>query len=118
MFSRLRARHLTLLVLAWFVVALGVAAAAPSVHPPPLDWVCSASGDGRWVVHEEGDAAAAKAHSVQCALCLSVAAPPPTVAAAHGVAPAAPGFLAWRGDRPTGPRAGAPLPPRGPPTRA
>lgn len=73
---------LSRLVLAWFALTLGVSAAAPFVHPQSLELVCSANGDIKWVqvgTDAGPDAMEAAHHHIDCALCLSVAAPPPPV---------------------------------------
>lgn len=72
-----RARHLARLVLAWFALALGVAAAAPLVHPQTIEFVCGAGGQIKAVVHtDEGTVELGAAH-LDCALCLVASAPPP-----------------------------------------
>jgi hypothetical protein len=75
---------LTRLVLAWFALAMGVSIAAPFVHPQSLELVCSSSGEARWVqvgsdtdADTSQDALGASHHHIDCALCLSVMAPPP-----------------------------------------
>lgn len=63
-------------VLVWFVLAMGVAVAAPTVQPLTLSSVCSAAGSG---VADDGvpdGAAAASHHTMQCVLCLGLSAPP------------------------------------------
>jgi hypothetical protein len=47
-------RHLAVLhrcVLAWFLLSLGVAVAAPVVHPQAMELVCSAAGAIKVIVH-------------------------------------------------------------------
>jgi hypothetical protein len=111
-------RHLPFLarlVLAWFVLATGVAVASPLVNPQSVQLICSGSGVVKLVaVGDEGDQALA-GHGMECPLCAPAAVPPPpvhhtqvvvqplayamgTIAAAHIAA-----------------RTAAPLPPRGPP---
>ncbi len=72
-----RARHLARLVLAWFALALGVAAAAPLVHPQTIEFVCGAGGQIKVVVHTDDGAVEMGANNLDCALCLYAAAPPP-----------------------------------------
>ena len=72
-----RARHLARLVLAWFALALGVAAAAPLVHPQAIELVCGAGGQIKAVVHTDDGAVELGAAHLDCALCLVASAPPP-----------------------------------------
>jgi hypothetical protein len=109
------AKQLARLVLAWFVLSVGVAIASPWVHPQSMDVVCSSAGTMKLVVAGD-DNAPAKGPSLDCPLCASVGLPPPiflttlthacplghathAIAAAHIAANTAP-----------------PLPSRGPPT--
>ncbi|GAB2481097.1 hypothetical protein GCM10027082_34930 [Comamonas humi] len=106
------------LVLAWFLLTLGIAVAAPIVHPHPqiMDVVCTANGDMQVVVLDDADQAApGPHHSLDCPLCLAVTPPPcapvvqatqpqPLGLALHPVVSARIAALV-----------GAPLPPRGPP---
>ena len=110
--ARARARG----VLAWFVVSVGLAIAAPMVQPQSLEMVCSASGQFKLVGDLDGDTNPA-AHTLQCVMCLALGAPPPTdfsvatsqamVPLAHISTPAT--HIAWR--------TASPLPARGPPSR-
>ncbi|MEQ6434043.1 DUF2946 family protein [Comamonas sp. w2-DMI] len=75
---------LSRLVLAWFALTMGATIAAPFVHPQSMELVCSASGEVKWVqvgtdADADGsqDAMGASHHHIDCALCLSVIAPPP-----------------------------------------
>lgn len=88
-----RARHLVRLMLAWFALALGVAAAAPLVHPQAIELVCAAGGQIKTVVHTDDGAVELGAAHFDCALCLLASAPPP----APFVAPQPPRLpaLAW-----------------------
>lgn len=108
------------LVLAWFVLTMGAAGAAPLLHPVTLTVVCSESGTRIVAVDADGaDGAEAGAHgarhTLDCPLCLPAVAPPPVLAqplptlAARSVAvlPDACGHVAAA--------PGAPLPARGPP---
>lgn len=72
-------RTLARWVLVWFVLAMGIAVAAPAVQPVSLATICSttavdASPDGL---------ATATHHSLQCVLCLGVSTPPQTAPALH-----------------------------------
>lgn len=83
MHSLRRARQLTWMVLAWFVLSLGVAVLAPAVAGQPgSEEICSVAADE----HESG---VPPAHVVHCPACVHSAAPPPAevVAAVHLHAP-------------------------------
>ena len=71
------ARHLTRLVLVWFVLFVGVAVASPLVHPEGVQMVCTSAG-GVKVGQPDADSADALGggHGLHCPLCLPVAAPP------------------------------------------
>ena len=113
----LRFRHLIArLALAWFALALGVAAASPLVRPRALQLVCSAGGVAVLVVEGDDGHAPSGHGQLDCALCLLADAPPPVHTAARPCAPrAAPTRVAVRTDAPGRPLARAPLPARGPP---
>jgi hypothetical protein len=54
--QRLRnARLLVQFLLAWWVLAIGVAIAAPLVHAQPLEMVCSVGGSMKWVASAAAD---------------------------------------------------------------
>jgi hypothetical protein len=83
-----RHTRLAQLVLAWFMVAIGVSVAAPLVRPVVWQAVCSAAGSVQWVVQDANDQAPAHSpthvpahtHGLNCPLCLSWSAPPPLLA--------------------------------------
>lgn len=112
-------RFFARLALAWFALALGVAAASPLVQPRSMQLVCSAAGAVKLLV-DNGDGLAEVGHaSLDCALCLLANAPPaqppvvlvpPGPVALHVAVPALPA--------PVVTAARAPLPARGPPTRS
>ncbi len=106
------------LVLAWFVLTLGAASAAPMVQPVAIALVCSEGGVKVVLVDRDGAAVHAKGHTLDCPLCLPAAVPPlptapcvppPQPASAVVHVPAAFHVAAT---------AGAPLPPRGPPAHS
>lgn len=68
-------------MLVWFALSLGVAVASPLVNPQALSLVCSAAGVVQLKMGVDGDAQPAPLHTMQCVLCVSMAAPPVTVAA-------------------------------------
>lgn len=105
------------LALAWFVLTLGVASAAPLLHPVTMTMVCSESGTRMVMVDADGAPAASHGagHTLDCPMCLPAAiapgfatpalpAPAPQPCAAHPFVSAHIAALV-----------GAPLPPRGPP---
>ncbi|WP_462389094.1 hypothetical protein [Acidovorax sp. Q11] len=71
-------RTLRLWVLAWFVLALGVAVVAPLVSPPSMELVCSGTGNGaaRLVIKTADGLAALKTSTLDCPLCLAADTPP------------------------------------------
>jgi len=77
------ARFLARLVLAWFVLSLGVAVASPIVQPRAVELVCSSAGAIKLVVQtDDGAQELDAAHTMDCALCLPTGAPPPLPVAA------------------------------------
>lgn len=102
------------LVLAWFVLTVGVAVASPIVHPQSMELICSAGGTMKLVVADgEGDSGVH--HTLDCPMCMAIS-PPSTVSPvlfdqpdpmAHALQKLAVAHIASL--------VGAPLPPRGPP---
>lgn len=111
-----QARFLARLVLASFVLSLGVAIASPLVQPQGIELICTTGGAMKLIVKNADGAAQESGHTLDCPLCASVAAPPPVMALAlaapsplaHALRPLAAAHIAAR--------TAAPLPPRGPPT--
>ena len=67
-------------MLAWFVMSMAVAVAAPVVQPQSSLLVCSASGMVKLVDSGGDETNAAGSHTLDCVLCLGLyAAPPATV---------------------------------------
>lgn len=105
------------LVLAWFVLAFGVAVASPIVHPKAMELVCSSAGAMKLIVVGEGDASVEVGqHTLDCSLCLVTTVPfvrhgtLPEMAQplAHALQPSVAAHIAAL--------VGAPLPARGPPS--
>lgn len=120
MTTRLRTHPLpamTRWVLGWFLLALGVATAAPLVHPQPWVLVCSASGVVALVAvqGDYGAAASGPHHTLDCALCLPGGAPPPALADVFAATAALPHVLLPVEAARIAALVGAPLPARGPP---
>lgn len=103
-------------VLLCFVLSLGVAVAAPMVHPQRIELVCAPAGALKTVVHTDDGVQALGADALHCPLCL-LSVPPPTAPALRWPALPQPLHTPWPS---TAARiavlAGAPLPARGPPT--
>ena len=107
------------LALLWFVLALGVAAASPWIAPQSYQLVCAQGTVQLLVVGDDGPAELPQGHTLDCALCLLVGAPPadapdttpPTVRTQRGAR-----WAQAEAPRVAGVR--APLPARGPPVQA
>lgn len=108
-------RWLARLVLAWFVVSMGVAVASPLVNPQAIELICSGSGAIKLLVKTDDGAQEMQSHTLDCPLCAQLGAPPPASQAqlpaahplAHALRPIPAAHIAAR--------TAAPLPPRGPP---
>lgn len=105
------------LVLAWLMLTLGVAMAAPLVQPQAMEIVCSTGAGAKVVfVASDDEAPLVAPATLECLLCLGASAPP--------VAIALPGLCPVPKAGPPAVRPavrivathGAPLPARGPPT--
>ena len=116
--SRLRAaRHLARLVLAWFVLFVGVATAAPFLEGADLAGLCSASASQPAGSGDPADGL--PGHGLHCPLCLpTIAPPPPLLAPAIAPAPLPPYVLQPIAAARIAALAAAPLPARGPPSFA
>lgn len=69
-------RPLARLILAWFLLALGVAVASPLVQPKTMQVVCSGAGVVKLVAQAADDQGTPSGHSLDCPLCLVLDAPP------------------------------------------
>lgn len=119
MHTLLHARHLARLMVAWFVLSLGVAVASPLVAPLDMELVCSSTGAMKVLIKsEDGSQASQTGHTLDCPLCAALGAPPP----AHAVV--LPPVLPLGHVLQSIPAAriaaltAAPLPPRGPPAHS
>lgn len=106
------------LALAWFVLFLGVAGLSPVLHASPLDPVCSVAAADEGVNHRGSDGAPGSSHTLKCALCIGVLAPPANDATVPAGSPPPAGAPCLRGSDRVVVRASAPLPARGPPASA
>ncbi len=107
------------LVLAWFVLFVGVSVASPIIKPSDTQLICSASGTMKLVAADAADGEGqgkTGVASMDCPLCtpLGLALPTPhqspvvPSALAHALHPVAAAHLAWL--------TRSPLPARGPPS--
>lgn len=115
------AATLARLVLAWFVLFVGVACASPFIKPVSMELVCSAGGAARLVATAQAadeasaDSSPSLAHQLDCPACLPGVAPFPVVTtlvvhhhvSSHVLLPLEAARIAAL--------TAAPLPPRGPP---
>jgi hypothetical protein len=112
-------RHLAILhrcVLAWFLLSIGAAVAAPILNPVAMELVCSAVGTIKLVVQTDDGAQEVSSLGTHCALCIPTGSPPPTAVSMTVTTPAPLGravesIPAARLAAATA----APLPARGPP---
>lgn len=114
-----RLTHFARLVLAWFVLSLGVAVASPLVGPQDTVLVCTGSGVMKVLVKaDDGSTTELGSATMDCPLCAMVA--PPPVFVTVPVPQAYPLFYALQGipSAHTAARTAAPLPPRGPPSHS
>jgi len=83
-----RSHTLTRWVLVWFVLAMGMAVAAPAVQPVSLGGICSASATVP-ADPSESSGAVANHDALKCVLCLGAGAPPVVEQASlvHAAAP-------------------------------
>jgi hypothetical protein len=112
-------RNIARIVLAWFMLALGVAVASPLVKPQSWQVVCSAAGTVKLLNIGDDGTVHTAGHLLECPLCwLTTAAPPPDVRIALLPQPVA---LPARQPALRGPataRTAPPLPARGPPANS
>lgn len=110
-----RSAFLARLVLAWFVVTVGVSVASPLVKPSPFQMVCS-GGLGMVVLLDEQGQPLKSGTALDCPMCLTIAAPPVAITGMsppeQSLARACGGVEAAR----IAALVGAPLPARGPPS--
>ena len=111
-------------VLAWFVLSVGLAVAAPVLQPQTLSLVCSAAGSVKLVatgdLNEQSGPAAPMAthHTLDCVLCLALAAPPSVACHQAATAPLPTGLLPSLSGTHISGLTAAPPPARGPPAQA
>lgn len=109
---------LRLWVLAWFVASMVVAIASPLVNPQSFEVICSGTGAIKLLVQTDDGTVEMGAMGMDCPLCATPSAPPPTPVAAvlpphplaHALQPVEVARIAAA--------TAAPLPARGPPLRS
>jgi len=84
-----RAHRLARLVLAWFVLSVGVALAAPVLHTQALDVVCSGAGGMKVMSGDASDAGHRHDHMGDCSMCVLTGAPSVDIAFAAQRPPSA-----------------------------
>jgi hypothetical protein len=108
---------LRLWVLAWFMASLGVAIAAPIVHPQPIQVICSSTGTIMLMMQsDDGTVEKMGSAGMDCPLCSPAGGPPavaigsviPPLPLAHALQPIEAARIAAA--------TAAPLPARGPPS--
>jgi hypothetical protein len=109
-----RAHLLARFVLVWFALALGAAIASPLVKPQAMELVCSTAGVVK-LVHTGDDGNAPAGHLLDCPLCLTGSAPPPSLQLALSQPPVLPPVLVPHERAPLAGHSAAPPPSRGPP---
>jgi hypothetical protein len=111
-----QARFLARLVLAWFLLSLGVAIASPLLKPVNFEVVCASTGTGAMKLVAKGETGEQPGPTVfDCPMCAGPSAPPPQSHAAHSFAvPLAHVLQAIPAAR-IAALTTAPLPARGPP---
>lgn len=77
-------KTLRLWVMAWLLMAMGAALAAPLMSPRRLELACAGTGHAVLLVHTADGLQAADAPGTDCPLCLPCGMPPP---ARHSAAP-------------------------------
>ena len=106
---------ITRLVLVWFALFVGVAAASPLIKPQAMELICASSGAMKLVFHTDGSSSETAPHTLDCSLCGTVGAPPPVIQFATGLAPSLDFALKVITQARIAALVGAPLPARGPP---
>jgi hypothetical protein len=109
-------RRLARLVLAWYVLFVGVSVLASTLQPKTMEVVCASMGIMKLVVQGEGGDAQVRS-SMDCPLCAHAtpALPPPTVAALAHVPDARSHIVQRLPEAVLTARTAPPLPSRGPP---
>lgn len=101
------------------VLTMGVSVLSPWMHPQAMELVCSRAGVIKLIVkNDDGSAKMVGGHTLDCPLCIPMAAPPPVaVQIALPAHPLAYGAQ-WVAIAHVAARMGPPLPARGPPVHS
>ncbi len=109
-------RHLARLVLAWFVLSLGVAVVAPVFKAAGTQVVCTGMGTLQMPADADGgDSGEHRVRTLDCPMCAPMAAPPAVAHAVLAVVPLAPYILRSLPSPHRGGRFAIPPPARAPP---
>lgn len=73
-----RAHTLARFVLVWFALSIGVAIASPIVKPQAMELICTSAGAMKVLVTTDDGAKELSGHTLDCPLCATLSAPPPT----------------------------------------
>lgn len=110
------ARFITRLMLVWFALYLGVAVASPIVNPQAAELICASTGVMKLIVQTDDGAKEVSGAMLDCPLCATGGAPPPSfmgqAAPRQALAYVLPGIAPAHVASFTA----APLPARGPPS--
>ena len=77
--SRLQASWLRRWVLTCFMLAICAATASPLLKPQSMELLCGTGGAMKLLIKSADGDAVDSTHTLQCALCLQVSAPPPVI---------------------------------------
>jgi hypothetical protein len=108
-------RGLARLVLWWWVLSIGVAAASPLVHSPATELICSGAGGTRLLVQSDEGDRDLRSPTLDCSLCIPVGPSAYVPEWAHAVLRPLGHGPHLREAAHIAARTAAPLPPRGPP---
>lgn len=104
-------------VLVWFALSIGVAIAAPIVHPQSIEMMCAGAGGMKLLIQTDEGSHELGSNTLDCPLCGILGAAPPPLASLAKQAPVQP--LGYVLQRITAAHIAslttAPLPARGPP---
>jgi hypothetical protein len=115
------AKHITSIVLAWFVLSLGAAVATPLIQSQDFEMVCSSNGMyQRMLNSDEGSTLGSTSRSnpkLKCPLCMLLDAPPDLLSQPQrmGYVPTAFALGNALTNAPVASTCSTPLPARGPP---
>ena len=103
------------ILLACWLLSIGVAIASPLVKPQALELICSGAGVMKLLLKSDDGKQQATNHALDCPLCAASSAPPPVFGPGVTPMPALAYELHGRFSTYLASRTGAPPPARGPP---